>query len=78
MPFWDAPQRFCFRSTIYAIPKHETAQTHSRGVCVCAECRQSRLAAAVVVAAQLSWKLRSSAWRAGCLAAWLDWLHEKP
>ena len=36
------------------------------GGCVGAECRQSRLAAAVVVAAQLSWKLRSSAWRAGC------------
>ena len=21
MPFWDAPQRFCFRSTIYAPPR---------------------------------------------------------
>ena len=51
--------------------KHETAQTHSRGVCVCAECRQSRLVAAVFVAAQklaITFLAHTSDWAA------LDWV----
>ena len=39
-------QKICRRHHGLIQEKHETAQTHFSGVCVCAECRQSRLAAA--------------------------------
>ena len=60
-------------AALMIIAKTRDSTDAFEGVCVGAECRQSRLAAAIVAAAQLfkTPTVCLAAWLRGCVAAWL-------
>ena len=47
MPFWDAPRKFCFRSTIYAPPRFMLATYWWKIIDACHEWEASETAARV-------------------------------